>query len=831
MFMQIHGCCRGKGAAGLLLCLWVGLASAADPHSSYERLFSGETNSQRGVFIAHEAGGKLYFEIPTNELGKDFLLVTTLARTAPDGGGAGTPVNNRLVRWERRGNQVLLRSPLFETVATEDARERLAVRGATQEAILAAFPIEATGAGDAPVIEVSRLFVTEIPELSARRVLSATGFDAGRSFLDSVKVFPGNLEVEAVQTYTSPGWGAAPAPRAGLPPLISGRLSQPSGSCLVHFSMLRLPETKMLPRLWDDRLGFFTVRQTRYDGAGALRRDLIQRWRLEKQTPSESNAEPVKPLVYYLDPAIPAKVVPYVKRGVEAWQPAFEQAGFRRAIVAREAPPPAEDPNWSPDDARYSIIRWVPSPLATAMGMTIADPRTGEILKADIHFSESVLRDLCERYFYQVGPLDPRARKLPLPDDLMGELIVNIVSHEVGHTLGLAHNMKASSTYPLDSLRDAAWLRKMGGCPSVMDYNPFNYVAQPEDKIPPELLLPRIGPYDEFAIAWAYRPIPGAVVPEDETPTLGQWLGAQEDTPWLRYRVSRALGADPGESQDGIGDSDPVRAAALGTRNLQRVLDNLVQGVLRPGENYDSLERVYTETLQQWRRELKGVALLVGALEAQGRHAGSRDAVFAPVSRRRQREAVQYLNASLFRTPQWAIRPEIERRIEPEGSLERILSVQKDLLDILLDPLRLARLQETQAAEGDQSYAPTEYFSDLRAGIFAELLAPHPRIDPYRRNLQRAYVGRLGERLNENPAAPETRDDGKDLHVNWDDDIRALARGELREIGSEIDARLKKVTDPMTRLHLIELRDHLGHLLEPRYTPQFAPLKASTPMG
>jgi hypothetical protein len=435
------------------------------------------------------------------------------------------------------------------------------------------------------------------------------------------------------------------------------------------------------------------------------------RWRLEKKDPAAAVSEPVKPIVYYVDPATPAKWVPYVKKGVEAWQPAFEEAGFRRAIIARDAPSPSEDPDWSPEDARY----------------------------------------------------------------------------EVGHTLGLPHNFKASSLYPIAKIRDPEWLRTMGHVPTLMDYSRFNYVAQPEDKVPPELLIPKIGPYDKFAIMWGYKPIPGAARPEDERATLGEWLKAQETSPHLRFSAVRAAGSDPGENTEAVGDADAIQATTLGTRNLQRVMDMLLKVVPKPDENYEELGALYAAVLGQWNRELNHVAAIVGGFDSQEKYGGQPGVVFTPVSRERQKAAVKYLNDAVFATPAWVVRPEIIRRVEPVGGLSRLLGLQRSVLATLLNSSRLGRLQEQEAIDGEKAYKPTEFLADLRGGLFTELNSAAPSITSYRRNLQRAYLDLIDERLN-----------GRAAPAAAADDTRALFRGELRAIDGLIAARLAGVEDEET---------------------------------
>ncbi len=794
---------------------------AAEPEiRPYEKVITKDAVSERGVFAVHRIKSRLYYEIPATELGKEFLWVTKIART-PGLGYGGMSVGNRVVRWERKDNRVLLRNVSYEVVADNSHPISLAVRNVSHETVIMAFPIEALGQGEAPVIDVTRLFTTEVAEFSPRAILRARGFDAARSFLERVKAFPTNIEVQAVHTYTSPiepPAAGAPTPSPPTPPSpMSAAMRPGSVSVLMHFSMVKLPEQPMRPRLYDARVGYFNIRQYDYsrDEHRAPRRTYITRWRLEKKDPRAAVSEPLKPIVFYIDPATPTKWVPYVKRGVEAWQPVFEQAGFRNAILARDPPSPSEDPHWSPEDARYSVIRWQASTIENAMGPHVHDPRTGEILEADIVMWHNVLNLVNHWYFAQVSPLDPRARKLPLPDELMGRLIEYVVAHEVGHTLGLPHNMKASSLYPLEKVRDREWVKKMGHTPTLMDYARFNYVAQPEDNIDPEDLIPKIGPYDYFSIAWGYRPIPEARTPDDEKPILDEWiLAAQEKTPWLRFSTARAGGSDPGENTEAVGDADAIRATELGQRNLARVMDLLLDAVPQKGKPYDDLEEVYGRVLGQWTREMNHVVPLVGGFYSQQKHAGQDGVLFHPVERERQRAAVKFLNENAFRTPALFVRPEILRRIEPQGVLERIRNAQRMILNNLLESRRFARLVEQEAIDGPRAYLPAEFLSDLRRGIYAELAAPQVRVDAFRRNLQRLYIELLSDRLNgRTPAA---------------DDQRPFFRAELRTIARDAAAALPRAADGAARAHLEDLRDLANRALDPKFLPPAAPATPTT---
>jgi hypothetical protein len=429
----------------------------------YDKVITKDAKSDKGVFTVHQIKSRYYYEIPRSELGKDFLWVSQIAKTTLDVGYGGQALGNRVVRWERHNNRVLLRSIRYDIVADPKEPIARAVQAANHDAILMAFNIEAFGKEDAPVIDVTRLYSTEVAEFSARPRLRARGFDASRSFIERVVSFPENIEVEATHTYTSPT--EAPAPGAPAPPTPSftGQGMRPgSASVVMHFSMVKLPEQPMMPRLFDERVGYFSVRQLDFgkDEHRAPQRTYITRWRLEKKDPNAAVSEPVKPIVFYIDPATPTKWIPYIKSGVEKWQPAFEAAGFKNAIIAKDAPSLEEDPDWSPEDARYSVIRWLPSTIENASGPHVHDPRTGEILESDIQFYHNVMNLSRDWYFAQVSPLDTRAQRLPLPDDLMGKLIEYVAAHEVGHTLGFQHNMKASSLYPIEKVRDREWVKK-----------------------------------------------------------------------------------------------------------------------------------------------------------------------------------------------------------------------------------------------------------------------------------------------------------------------------------------------------------------------------------
>jgi len=455
------------------------------------------------------------------------------------------------------------------------------------------------------------------------------------------------------------------------------------------------------------------------------------------------------------------------------------------------------------------VIRWLPSTTENASGPHVSDPRTGEILESDIQFHHNVMNLVRDWYFLQVGPLDPRAARLPLPDDLMGRLLEYVTAHEVGHTLGFQHNMKASSEYPAEKLHDAAWVKKMGHTPSIMDYSRFNYVAQPEDHIDVADLIPRIGPYDKWATMWGYKPIPGAKTPDDEKKTLDDWARAQDATPWLRFSTVDSAGSDPGELTEAVGDADAVRSTAMGLKNLERVAGMLLPATTKPGEPYDDLEEVYGRLLGQWVVEMNHVAAVIGGVASQQKVSNQDGARFVPVSRDRQREAVQFLSAHAFTTPMFVVRPEILRRIEPTGTLERIRTSQLRVLANVLTESRVNRLAEQEALDGASAYRPLDLFSDVRRAIWSEIEASGVRVDPYRQNLQRAYLEVLNDKVNGRQAAASQS--------------RALARSELRALDVAVRAAIPRTTDRSTRAHLQDVRDQIGRILDPKFAPAPTP--------
>lgn len=783
----------------------------------YDQVITANAKTMNGVFITHEVKNRTtgvtnyYFEIPASELNKDFLWMSFIAKTTLGVGYGGDYSSDHVVRWERHDNTILLRSVLYNIVADPSKPISRAVQASNEDTIVMAFPIAAFGPNDSAVIDVSRLFLTEVPEFSPRQRLRANAMDASRSYINQILTFPTNVETEVTQTYTArpqepgEGRGGPPAPTPANRFLPQG-MEGPSGTVVMHYSMLKLPENPMMPRLFDDRVGYFTINQEDFgrDAQKAVRRTYITRWRLEKKNPSAEVSDPVKPIVYYIDPATPEKWRPFVRKGIESWQPAFLKAGFTNAIIAKDAPTKEEDPNWSPQDLRNSIIRWLPSTVENSVGPSITDPRTGEILNADVEIFHNVMNLARNWYFVQAGPLDPRADKLPLPDDLMGRLIEYVVAHEVGHTLGFQHNMKSSSLYTIAEIRDPKWVHQNGHVATLMDYSRFNYVAQPGDHIALEDLVPKIGPYDIWATHWGYAPISNAHSPDEEKPTLDKWSAEQDKVPYYRFSTDNANGSDPGENTEAVGDADAVTATKLGMMNLQRVMDTMLvkATTAKPGETYEDLDEIYGAILGQWVLEMGHVAVIVGGVESQDKHVGQTGPQFTPTSRDRQLAAVHFLNEEAFHTPTFLIHPEVSRMFEPDGVMARIRTSQLSVLNRLLQDQRIQRMIEIQAQDGDNAYAPTEFLSDVRHGIWSELADPSVSVDAYRRNLQDGYIEELAVKINERTAGMS--------------DVRALLRAELETLSGEINDALPKSKDAATHAHLEAAKDNIAMALDPK---------------
>ena len=773
----------------------------------YSQVITSEAVTDEGLFDVHRVDGNLYFEIPNEQLGKELLLVSRIARTAQDIGYGGEKANTQVVRWVRNGDDILLRVVSYENVADDTLPVYEAVRNSNLEPILYSFEIEAMAPGDsAVVIDVTDLYETDVPALGLeqrnRERYGVRRLDEGRSYIEWAKSFPENVEVRHVLTYE-----ANEAPSNSSTNTITLEMNQ---------SMVELPEDPMTPRPWDWRVGYFRVVQTDYgaEAQEAAENRYITRYRLE---PSDTAAfrrgelvEPVEPIVYYIDPATPTKWRPCLKRGVEDWNEAFQAAGFRNAIIAKDPPSPEEDPEFSPEDARYSVIRYFSSPVQNAYGPHVHDPRTGEILESDIGWYHNVMNLLRNWYFVQTAAANPEARGVEFEDDVMCELIRFVSAHEVGHTIGLPHNMKASAAYPVDSLRSAAFTQEYGTAPSIMDYARFNYVAQPGDE--GVSFMPGVGPYDEYAVMWGYRPIIGADTPEEQRPVLNSWIREHAGDPM--YRFGDLSMVDPTNQREALGD-DAMRASDLGIENLKRTIPNLVEWTYEEGMPYEELEELYGQVISQWNRYTGHVLSNIGGVVEVRKTYDQAGAVYEIVPEETQERAMDWLGNQVFETPEWMIDYAVLRRIQATGLLDQIRNLQANVVEDVLDPRRLERLVEAEVALGDQAYTLGEMLTDLRGEVWTELTAGRP-IDAFRRNLQRAYLDRMAWLMTEEPAELPSYFRGalNDVDVSQSD-IRPFVRGELTTLQAQIRRALDRTSDRATRLHLQDALVRIEDTLNP----------------
>ena len=790
---------------------------------SFKEFITKKAVSQKGVFTVHLQDDKFYFDIQDSLLGRELIAVTRYAKVA---GGArkygGEQVNEQTIQFEKGpNNRIFMR--VVSLISRADSTQTIAkaVKNSYLDPIVAAFEVKAYGKdSSSSIIDVTDFFKGDNQAVSLssfeKRNFNLSGLASDRSYIETIKSYPINIEVRTVKTYN------ASSPMPGSPAggsFIPAAANAGAVTFELNTSILLLPKTPMGRRLFDSRVGYFADNFVEYsdDQQKVKNQVFAVRYRLEPKPQDLEKykrgelVEPMKPIVYYVDPATPKKWVPYLIAGVNDWNIAFEKAGWKNAIVGKEWP---NDSTMSLEDARFSVIRYFASDIENAYGPQVHDPRSGEILESHVGWYHNVMSLVHDWYMVQTAAVDPAARKMHFDDELMGNLIRFVSSHEIGHTLGLRHNMGSSSKTPVEKLRDKTWVEANGHTASIMDYARFNYVAQPEDKISQSGLFPRIGDYDKWAIQWGYT-YTGENDAQADRKINNKWIVDNLSKNPRVWFGGEGRNDDPRAQTEDLGDNSML-ASEYGIKNLKRILVNLPEWTKEEGDRYENLSQMYGQVVGQFSRYMGHVLRNVGGVQETFKSVEEKGDVYTPTTVATQKQAMQFFHTQLFTTPKWLLDASILNKFANPVSNERVQTIQTSILRSLLDKNRLYRITTSQTRFGASSYALNEMMDDLRKGLFSDV----SKADIYRRNLQKTFVSQLDEMLNPSASAASAaagmiRIGVPSVDVENTDHV-SEAKAQLKKLAASLQAAKATATDANAVNHINDLQDRIKQALDPK---------------